>query len=118
MSPPPDPVPSADATEGPTADPSSLSDASAPAAGEPSNAAAAARLATQAKALLRAGRAQEGITSARAAVDADPTLAEAYVLVAAGLEDMGRWSEAHHTYVTCVDHTQSSECRYFAGRPR
>jgi Flp pilus assembly protein TadD len=90
----------------------------APVGGEPSNAAAAVRLATQARALLRAGRAREGLTSARAAVDADPTLAEAYVLVAAGLEDMGRWREAHHTYLTCVDHTGSAECSYFAARPR
>jgi hypothetical protein len=116
--PPSAPAPSDDAGETPTAEPSSASEPSAPAGGEPSNTAAALRLATQARGLLRAGRAREGIESARAAVDADPTLAEAYVLVAAGLEDIGRWSEAHRTYVTCVDHTQSRECSYFAGRPR
>lgn len=104
------------------ADPSAASPASsaasAPAAGEPSNLAAALHLVTEAKALLRAGRARDGVTSARAAIDADPTLAEAYVLAAAGLEDLGRWNEAHRTYVACVDHTRSAECRYFAARPR
>jgi len=55
---------------------------------------------------------------ARGAIEADATLAEAYVLLAAGLEDLGRWNEAHRTFATCAERTHSAECGYFARKPR
>jgi len=72
----------------------------------------------KARALLQAGHAREGVTIARAAIARDPTLAEAYVLLAAGLEDLGDWREAHRTFATCAERTKSAECGYFAKRVR
>jgi len=78
----------------------------------------APRMLTKARALLRAGRAREGVAVARSAIEADANLAEAYVLLAAGLEDLGLWSEAQRTFAICAERTRSPECRYFAKTPR
>jgi hypothetical protein len=72
------------------------------------------RLASQSRALLQAGRAREGVALARATIARDPELAEGYVLLAAGLEDLGDWREARRTFATCAERTKSAECRYFA----
>jgi hypothetical protein len=82
------------------------------------NAAAAPALVKKARSLLQSGHAREGVALAREAIATDSTLAEGYVLLAAGLEDLGRWSDAHRTFALCTERTQSSECSYFARKPR
>lgn len=100
-----------------TPTPRPAASASAP---EPPTAATASalELLTKARSLLQAGRAREGVAVAREAVAADSGLPEAYVLLAAGLEDLGRWSDAHRTFTACAERTRSTECSYFARKPR
>jgi hypothetical protein len=112
------PLPDPSATESPAPEPS----ASAPAASSSSlapgadtaDATRAARLIAEARALLRVGRARDGVAAARSAVEAQPTLGEPYVLLAAGLEDLGRWGEARRTFATCAERTHDAQCSYFA----
>jgi hypothetical protein len=92
--------------------------ASAPPLVVQAKAASVLKLVTTARALLQAGRAREGIDVARQAIEADATLPEAYVLLAAGLEDLGLWRDAHRVFATCADRTKSGECSYFARKPR
>jgi hypothetical protein len=120
---PPSPAPRARASTSASAAPS---EAPAPSAVEPPAAASvdgtsndsASRLASKSRALLQAGRTRDGVAIARAAIARDPDLAEGYVLLAAGLEDLGDWREAHRTFATCAERTRSAECRYFARRTR
>jgi hypothetical protein len=113
------PESSATVPTGPTAAPSasSASSASTPpddsAASRPSDD-DAHRLTREARTLLRAGRTREGVAAAREAIEANVAFAEPYVLLAAGLEDLGAWREAHETFVACAERTHSRECGYFA----
>jgi len=61
---------------------------------------------------------REGVGAARAAVAADPSLAEPYVLLGAGLQDLGEWNEAYRTFTTCAERTKSTVCKYFARKTR
>lgn len=71
-----------------------------------------------ARALLEAGHTREGVAAARLAVDANSSDAEPYILLAAGLQDEGRWGEAQSVFSLCKQKTSSgpnATCRYFAG---
>jgi hypothetical protein len=71
-----------------------------------------------ARALLEAGHTREGVAAARLAVDANSSDAEPYILLAAGLQDEGRWAEAQSVFSLCKQKTSSgpnATCRYFAG---
>ncbi len=113
------PESSATVLTGPTAAPSvsAASKASTPAhdgAASPLSDDDAHRLTREARTLLRAGRTRDGIARAREAIEANVEFAEPYVLLAAGLEDLGAWREAHATFVSCAERTHSPECSYFA----
>jgi len=72
-----------------------------------------------ARALLAAGQTREGVAAARVAVDANPSDAEPYILLATGLQDLGNWPEAHTVFMACEQKTErgpNASCRYFAGR--
>lgn len=72
-----------------------------------------------ARTLLEAGHTRDGVAAARAAVSANPNDAEPYILLAAGLQDLGRWAEAQNVFTTCKQATSSgpnAACRYFAER--
>ena len=72
-----------------------------------------------ARALLEAGHTREGVAAARLAVDANSSDAEPYILLAAGLQDEGRWAEAQGVFSLCKQKTSSgpnATCRYFAER--
>lgn len=72
-----------------------------------------------ARTLLAAGHTREGVAAARIAVEANPSDAEPYILLAAGLQDLGNWPEAHAVFTACEQKTQrgpNASCRYFAGR--
>ena len=78
-----------------------------------------ATLIRSARTLLGAGRVREGVTLARQAVEKNPLDAESYVLLAAGLQDLGQWREAHEVFAECRQKTKrgpSSTCQYFARR--
>jgi hypothetical protein len=78
-----------------------------------------ATLIRTARALLEAGHTRDGVVAARAAVSASPSDAEPYILLAAGLQDLGKWAEAQTVFTTCKQATSSgpnATCRYFAGR--
>lgn len=97
--------------------------ASAPASSEASPASEhaqaldAAALTRRARLLLEGGHTRDGVAAARSAVNANPRDAEPYVLLAAGLQDLGRWAEAQAVFATCKQATSSgpnATCRYFA----
>jgi hypothetical protein len=71
----------------------------------------------EARQLLEAGRAEEGVVVARRAIGADPNHPESYILLAAGLQDLGRWQESRDVFAKCVresDRKANAECVYFA----
>jgi Flp pilus assembly protein TadD len=79
---------------------------------------AARRFTSDARTFLGSGRLREGVAAARSAIEADPSRAEPYVLLAAGLEDLGNWAGARATFAACAARTHAAECRYFAGSIR
>lgn len=86
---------------------------------QPVDAAKARALRLEARKLLEAGRAQEGVDLARRAIGSDPNDPESYVLLAAGLQDLGRWQESRDVFTKCVresDRKANTECVYFATR--
>jgi hypothetical protein len=88
---------------------------------EPSAAdvAKASDLRREARQLLEAGRIEEGVGFARSAIKADPYNPESYVLLAAGLQDLGRWQESRDIFTKCVRQSNQKanyECVYFATR--
>jgi hypothetical protein len=71
----------------------------------------------EARRLLEAGIIEPGVAAARSAIALNPTDPEAYVLLAAGLQDMGRWAESREVFSRCVHKSKSginAECAYFA----
>jgi hypothetical protein len=75
----------------------------------------------EARQLLEAGRAEEGVGVARKAIAADANDPEAYILLAAGLQDLGRWQESRDVFVKCVRQSNdkaNAECVYFATRSK
>ena len=70
---------------------------------------------------LEAGRAEEGVSVARQAIEADANDPEGYILLAAGLQDLGRWKESRDVFVKCVRESNgkmNTECVYFATRSK
>jgi hypothetical protein len=83
----------------------------------PVDEAMARQLQQRARELLVAGQIVEGVLFARRAIAANPMDSDSYILLAAGLEDLGRWEEARNIFSQCVRRsggTASAECRYFA----
>ncbi|HEY3594454.1 MAG TPA: hypothetical protein VGL13_11290 [Polyangiaceae bacterium] len=81
--------------------------------------ATAAELQRRARELLVAGKVVEGVAYARRAISARPLESENYVLLAAGLEDLGMWREARNIFSQCVRRSggpSTAECRYFASQ--
>jgi hypothetical protein len=72
-----------------------------------------------ARALLESGHVREGVAIARDAVQANPAEAEPYILLAAGLQDLGDWNEARTVFAECQQKARrgpNDSCRYFARR--
>jgi hypothetical protein len=75
----------------------------------------------QARQLLEGGNAEQGVKLARQAIQADPNDAEGYILLAAGLQDLGRWQESREVFAKCVHESNrkaNAECVYFATRSK
>lgn len=73
----------------------------------------------QARELLTAGHVQEGVRVARQLIELDPRDSEAYILLAAGLQDLGRWRESRELFERCTHLARgadTAECVYFARR--
>jgi hypothetical protein len=72
-----------------------------------------------ARSLLGSGHTRDGVAAAREALQKDPLDAEPYILLAAGLQDLGAWHEARDVFTDCLHkakHGTSSACQYFARR--
>jgi len=57
----------------------------------------------------------------RRAIEADANDPEGYILLAAGLQDLGRWKESRDVFVKCVRESNgkmNTECVYFATRSK
>jgi hypothetical protein len=75
----------------------------------------------QARQLLEKGSAEEGVKVSRLAIQADPNDPEGYILLAAGLQDLGRWQESRDVFAKCVQESSrrgNAECVYFATRSK
>jgi hypothetical protein len=73
----------------------------------------------EARRLLQSGHAEEGVAVSRRAIQADPDAPESYILLAAGLQDLGRWQESRDVFAKCVRDSNgkaNAECVYFATR--
>jgi hypothetical protein len=71
----------------------------------------------EARRLLESGIIEPGVAAARNAIALNPTDPESYVLLAAGLQDMGRWAESREVFSRCVHKSKNginAECVYFA----
>ncbi|HTQ06673.1 MAG TPA: hypothetical protein VMI54_22610 [Polyangiaceae bacterium] len=82
-------------------------------------AADAAGLRDKARTLLATGHSRDGVAFARAAVESDPLDARSYVLLGAGLQNLGDWAAARGVFEECTrkaTHGGSSACQYFARR--
>lgn len=74
-----------------------------------------------ARSLLQAGRIRAGVVAARRALAANGNDAEPYILLAAGLQDLGDWSGAQRVFAACKAQARSgsqAECSYFSGQKR
>jgi len=83
----------------------------------PPDPAKAAEARREARRLLEAGLIEPGVAAARNAIALNPADPESYVLLAAGLQDMGRWGESREVFSRCVNKSKNginAECVYFA----
>ncbi len=83
--------------------------------------AAGRELRKEARRLLERGQADEGVAVARRAIGADPNAPEAYILLAAGLQDLGRWQESRDVFAKCIAQPNGKanpDCVYFATRSK
>jgi len=72
-----------------------------------------------ARSLLNAGHTRDGVAAARLAVEKHPLEAEPYLLLAAGLQDLGDWHAAREVFAACLRNATrgaNASCRYFARR--
>jgi len=86
-----------------------------------SSAPTASELIRTARALLSAGQIRAGVSVARQAVAANSSNAEPYILLAAGLQDLGDWSGAQSVFATCKQKTHRgphADCSYFSSLTR
>lgn len=110
------------ATPVPVAAPSATPPASASASSAASPVASeadAAGLRDKARSLLATGHSRDGVAFARAAVESDPLDARSYVLLGAGLQDLGDWAAARDVFQECTRKATrgaSGACQYFARR--
>jgi hypothetical protein len=76
-----------------------------------------AELKREARRLLENGIIDQGVATARRSIEMNPTDPECYVLLAAGLQDQGRWAESREVFSRCVHKSNTginAECVYFA----
>ena len=91
----------------------------APASASIAGSESARALIQAARSLLEAGKIREGVAAARRALAANSRDAEPYILLAAGLQDLGDWAGAQAVFAACKDRTHSgpnADCRYFLNR--
>lgn len=72
-----------------------------------------------ARRLLATGHLKEGVAAAREALEQTPEDAEPYILLAAGLQDLGDWAGAQAVFSACQKKAKrgpNASCRYFLGR--
>jgi len=77
----------------------------------------ALELRREARRLLEAGQIDPGVAAARNAIALNPADPESYVLLAAGLQDQGRWAESREVFSRCIHKSKdaiNAECVYFA----
>jgi Flp pilus assembly protein TadD len=77
----------------------------------------ARQLIRTARSLLEAGQIRAGVAAARQALAANSTDAEPYILLAAGLQDLGDWAGAQAIFGACKERSHqgpSADCRYFS----
>jgi len=102
--------------------PEPLTSASAsPRSDDSSSATTASGLIRTARALLSAGQIRAGVSVARQAVAANSSDAEPYILLAAGLQDLGDWTGAQSVFATCKQKTHRgphADCSYFSSLKR
>jgi hypothetical protein len=131
-----EPAPAASASAAPAAAPATSAAEAQPAepptaaSAEPAPSASAAapgaavdadelkKMKKEARSLIERGRLKEGIPAAQAAIDADPTDAELYLLLGAALQDTGHWKDSIAVFSRCVHeatHGPKSECRALGG---
>jgi len=95
-----------------------VSEPPAPAARDESSADAQTLL-TKARALFSSGHTRDGVVLARAAIASDPLDARPYVLLGAGLQDLGEFAAARDVFQDCArtaTRGPQTACRYFARR--
>lgn len=76
-----------------------------------------AELKREARRLLESGVIDQGVATARRSIEMNPNDPECYVLLAAGLQDQGRWAESREVFSRCVHKSNNginAECVYFA----
>jgi hypothetical protein len=76
-----------------------------------------AELKREARRLLENGVIDQGVATARRSIEMNPNDPECYVLLAAGLQDQGRWAESREVFSRCVHKSNNginAECVYFA----
>jgi hypothetical protein len=79
------------------------------------------KAALEARRLLEAGQIEQGVAEARRAIALDPRESRNYILLAAGLQDLGKWQEAREIFTRCTkqsDGIANAECIYFATHGR
>jgi tetratricopeptide (TPR) repeat protein len=79
--------------------------------------ATALELQRKARELLTSGQIVEGVAYARRAIAARPLDGDNYILLAAGLQDLGQWQQARNIFSQCVKRSggpTTVECQYFA----
>ena len=96
------------------ADPAPTASAAVPVAIDPVK---GAELKREARRLLENGVIDQGVATARRSIEMNPNDPECYVLLAAGLQDQGRWAESREVFSRCVHKSNNginAECVYFA----
>jgi colicin import membrane protein len=74
---------------------------------------------SEARKLIFGGRMQDGIVTARSALQSDIGDAELYLLLGAALQDTGRWGESRAVFANCAKYATRGpvdECRSLKGR--
>jgi hypothetical protein len=100
--------------EGDDNDPAPASSAAVPVVIDPVK---GAELKREARRLLENGVIDQGVATARRSIEMNPNDPECYVLLAAGLQDQGRWAESREVFSRCVHKSNNginAECVYFA----
>lgn len=101
-------------TKAATIPPAAPSDGATPVT---STAGDAATLIRKARLLLNVGKSREGVAAAREALTQSPLEAEPYILLGAGLQDLGQYVEARTVFRDCLRLAKRGDlatCRYFS----